>query len=172
MLLDVGDVQTELLPCVEQDADCEVRVPDPLGVASHPPAKLSKRIIEALVHEPVDLGQQVPGLRLRWPCLQPADVSEADICVDLVAIRYDKAWNLDERLELRTRWIDTEEAGIVSFGRLVQNLQGRESPVAFNDSVSILPALLDDDQRLVPEEAVVQVGLRELFQRSLLEQET
>ena len=67
--------------------------------------------------------------------------------------------------------MDAEEAGIVSFGRLVQNLQGRESPVAFNDCVSP-PALLDDDQRLVPEEAVVQVGLRELFQCPLLEQET
>lgn len=58
---------------------------------------------------------------------------------------------------------------IVSYRRVVQNLQGRESPVAFNDCVS-LPVLLDDDQRLVPEEAVVQVGLRELFQCSLLEQ--
>ena len=167
MVLDVGDIQTKLLPRVEEDADREIRVPDALGVASNPPAKLPKGIRKALVYEPVDLGKEIASLRLRRPRLQPADVPESEISVDLIAILNKDTWNLTELLKAFSRQLDAGEADIVSLRNSVQYLECREPSISLDDRVCTLFALLDNQQRLLPKEAVVPERVRKLLQRPL-----
>ena len=172
LILDVGNVQTETFACVEQNPDSKVRISDPLDITANPASKLSKGVGEALLYEPLDLGQKVAGLCLRRPRLEPSDVLESDKCVSLVAIRDEKAGNLAELVKLRCGRIDPDETDIVSLRRAVQDLERRKPSVAFDDDKGIRSILSNDDQRLVLEEAVVQVGLRKLLQYSLLIQES
>ena len=115
-----------------------------------------------------DLGQKVASLRLGRPRLQPTDVSESDICVDLVAVRYEEAGNLAEMIELRSRRVDVDETGIVGLWRPMQNLERRETSIPFDDGVFLVCAIPHNDQRLVLKEAVVQIGPRKLLQHPLL----
>ena len=134
MFLDEGDMQTELFPCVKQDADRKVRSPDTLSIAANPSAKLSKRIPDVLVYQPPDLGQQVTGLRLRLPRLESADVSESNEGVNLNAARCKETWNLTEILKLLGGRIDAEKIQPISFRKSMQYLECRQSSIAFDDN--------------------------------------
>ena len=97
-----------------------------------------ERINDARFYEPADLGQKVASLRLGRPRLQPPDVSESDICVDLVAVRYEEARNLSEILELRSRRVDVDESDIVGLWRPMQDLERREASITFDDGVFLV----------------------------------
>ena len=135
MFLDEGDVQAELLPCIEQDSDRKVGIPDTLSIAADPSTKLSKRIPDALVYQSPNLGQQVTGLCLRLPRLDSANVSESNEGVNLIAARCKETWNLIEILKLLSGRINTEKLKLISFRKSMQYLECRQSSIAFDNNI-------------------------------------
>ena len=93
-LLDIRYVHTKLPPRIKEDADCEVGVPHTLSIAADTSAKLAKGIAEIIVDKPLNLSENISGLRLRRPRLDSSDVSLSNKGLHLVSARYDEAGNL------------------------------------------------------------------------------
>ena len=122
-LLDEGDLQSELLPRVEKDADGKVRVSDSLGIAADAPGKLSKWILYILHHQPPDLGQKVTSLRLRRPGLEPTDMPESDVGMDIFPARDRETGHLSQPGKLLGATAPSDEVEVISSGTPCRTLR-------------------------------------------------
>ena len=168
-MLELPSRNPEFFGSVANYGDRIVAVPNPGGIGADTAADIPECIGRVLRLLLFHHASQKPRPRLWTPSFHAADVPMSKVAFHVASARCDETRNVDESFKLIPRWLSIYDA---AFGVVpVKTLKRREPPVAFYDRIAACLGLrFDNDEPLGLEEAVVEEGVPEFVQHSVLNQ--